>query len=133
MRNTNIHWAHHTWNSREGCDKCGPECIHCYIVRLMRQQHRIAWGHLYLTKTWNDPPAWQKEFDALHSCIRVFACSLSDFFHPGVDNLSVCPDHAPLALSLALPMHSRPAYKCGSPLWRDCAWQIIRDTPIWCI
>jgi protein gp37 len=141
MENSNISWTNDTWNPWVGCDKVAPECQYCYIYREVRKQPdwetgkqpgcrtaplRQPWGKLYLTKTWRDPYAWQKELQA-GTYKSVFTCSLSDFFHAGADDRSVSPQTS--APSLALNMHRRSAVKCGSTLWRDCAWQVIKDTP----
>ena len=101
--NTGISWAHNTQNFWVGCDKIAPECAKCYIGRIIRKQKqdgefRKPWGQVYLTKTWRDPVNWQVEAERKH-CLRVFTCSLSDFFHKAADE------------------------------WRDRAWETIRHTP----
>jgi protein gp37 len=101
--NTGISWAHNTQNFWVGCDKIAPECGKCYIGRIIRKQKqdgefRKPWGQVYLTKTWRDPVNWQVEAEGKH-CLRVFTCSLSDFFHKAADE------------------------------WRDRAWETIRHTP----
>jgi protein gp37 len=135
MENSNISWTHNTWNPWVGCDKVAPECAKCYIGREIRKQvdwqdggQREPWGEVYLTKTWADPYKWQAELPS-DSCKRIFTCSLSDFFHAKVDDRTVCPSSAPAALSLALRQHREVARRGGSTLWRDCAWQVIRETP----
>ena len=61
MENSNIGWTHNTQNFWLGCDKIAPECAHCYIDRTLRRQGRKPWGHLYRTKTWENPIKWQRE------------------------------------------------------------------------
>lgn len=105
MENSNIAWTHNTQNFWLGCDKIAPECAHCYIGRVLRQQQREPWGQLYRTKTWNNPAKWQRQAESQGICYRVFTNSLSDFFHAKAD------------------------------AWREEAWKIIRDTPnlVWLI
>ena len=106
MENSGISWTHQTQNFWQGCDKIAPECAHCYIDRVLRKYGRKPWGQLYLTKsTWNDPWAWEAEAVRRKQYIRVFTCSLSDFFHAKADP------------------------------WRADAWSIIKHTPhlVWLI
>jgi len=114
--------------------------------------NREPWGKVYLTKTWGDPYKWQAELDHANQVLhdvrledmcagktwrdfhgnwyaKVFTCSLSDFFIAAADKRSVCPPGYESALSTALKQHRRPAARCESTLWRDCAWQVIKDTP----
>jgi len=69
------------------------------------RQGREPWGEIYRTKTWNEPAKWQRKAEKDRVCLRVFTCSLSDFFHVKADP------------------------------WRDEAWQIMRDTPnlVWLV
>lgn len=103
--NSLIGWTHHTENFWMGCDKVAPECAKCYIGRVLARQGRKPWGNLYRTKTWKEPARWQKWAEQNDVYLRVFTCSLSDFFHQGADP------------------------------WREEAWAIIRDTPnlIWLV
>jgi protein gp37 len=88
---TGISWAHNTWNPWVGCDKVAPECAHCYIDRIIRKQKedgefRKPWGEVYRAKTtWRSPVKWQVEAAANGQMLRVFTCSLSDFFHRDAD------------------------------------------------
>jgi len=144
MKDSHISWTHHTFNPWVGCDKVGPECAMCYIEREIRKQidwqshlPRLPWGELYLTQTWNDPPKWQSELEKMNTnkliYSRVFTCSLSDFFHAKVDQRTIASHglsqlNPPLS-GHGLSMHTIPATRAKSDRWRDCAWQIIRDTP----
>jgi protein gp37 len=105
MENSGISWTHNTQNFWVGCDQIAPECAHCYIDRSLIKQGREPWGNVYRTKTWNDPYRWEKECRRENYAIRVFTCSLSDFFHKKADP------------------------------WRDQAWSVIKDTPhlVWLI
>jgi protein gp37 len=104
---TEISWAHHSMNFWAGCDRISPECANCYISRIpffnaSRPSHG---GGLYkLPAQWSKPLKWQREIDDMRLlngdvCLRIFSCSISDFFHAGADE------------------------------WRPEAWNIIRDTP----
>lgn len=154
MKDSHISWTHHTFNPWVGCDKIAPECAHCYIDREIRKQvdwqspvkvggtapQRKSWGEVYLTKTWEDPHRWQSELQKIMQSrtftdphgdkliySRVFTCSLSDFFHAKVDDRMIDQN------AQSMPMHRTVAYHVTKNIprasWRDCAWQIIRDTP----
>ncbi len=97
MENTGISWAHQTQNFWLGCDKIAPECRACYINEWIRKFGYKAWGELHRTKTtWGDPKLWEHECAVHDYAMRVFTCSLSDFFHVKADP------------------------------WRDEAWEIIK-------
>lgn len=100
-RNDGISWTHDTFNPWEGCDKVSAACAHCYIGRILRQHHREPWGQLYRTgkAVWNKPRRWEKELAGTDQHLRMFTCSLSDFFHVKADG------------------------------WRPEAWQTIKNTP----
>jgi protein gp37 len=130
-----ISWCYDTWNPFVGCQQCADECLHCYIERELRKQKdwqspldhkpfRQPWGQVYLTQTWRDPYKHQRELDGTNLCRRLFTCSLSDFFIALADKRTVAD-----AEGKVLAMHQEPAGRCGSNMWRDCAWQVIRDTP----
>jgi len=115
---------------------------------------RKPWGELYLTKTWGDPYKWQNEInqhdmlirrlpsnEPFGKCRRVFTCSLSDFFHSQVDKRTIITSalkgyENKVVVQNTLAQHRRPHTNMSpnssegqSPLWRDCAWQVIKDTP----
>lgn len=99
-RNSGISWTHDTWNPWLGCDKVSEECLHCYIGRELRKQHREPWGKVYRAiTTWRKPEKWQRDLQTTNIYMRMFTCSLSDFFHAKADD------------------------------WRDEAWHIIHNTP----
>lgn len=151
MKGSLISWTHNTFNPWVGCDKIAPECAHCYIDREIRKQkdwqssqmdwkksHRLPprpprkpWGEVYLTKTWQDPYEWQSELKKMNSdklvYSRVFTCSLSDFFHAKVDHRTIAWNG--VSGRRGLPMHTSVADRAKSDKWRDCAWQVIRETP----
>jgi protein gp37 len=99
--NSGISWTHHTQNFWLGCSKIAPECGHCYIDRMLRKMGREPWGQLYKTSEglWKNPAKWERKAAARGKSLRIFTCSLSDFFHQDADQ------------------------------WRPEAWKMIRDTP----
>ncbi len=134
----------------------------CNIQPEPKAPKRQPWNFVYLTKTWNNPHKWQQklveEMTALNRppgyavnpdlpnngrpevrnpklrCIRVFTNSLADFFDAAADNKRVVPASCGAA-KMAEKQHRGPAQRCGSLKWRDCSWQVIRDTPhcVWLI
>jgi protein gp37 len=90
--------AHHTWNPWVGCTKVSAGCANCYMFRQQRE-----YGHdptvLRRTKTWNNPPKWQRAADKGGRTEFVFTCSWSDWFHEGADG------------------------------WRDEAWAVVKRCP----
>ncbi len=103
--NSGISWTHNTQNFWVGCDKVAPECAKCYIGRILHKQGRDPWGQVYRTQTWDEPWRWEKEATRNEQALRVFTCSLSDFFHVKADP------------------------------WRREAWALIKRTPhlVWLI
>ncbi len=95
--NSKIGWTHHTFNPWWGCDKVSAECLHCYIDGIMRRAGYEPFTGPMLTKTWLNPPKWQRKAEQLGKRYRVFTCSMSDFFHQGAD------------------------------AWRPDAWRLIRE------
>lgn len=97
-RQTGIHWTHRTWNPWRGCHKVSPGCARCYMFREQRR-----YGHdptkVTRTKTWCDPPRWNREAEAAGRKFLVFTCSWSDFFIEDADP------------------------------WRPEAWDVIRRCP----
>ena len=90
---TGISWADSTWNPWQGCSKVSPGCKNCYMFRDMGRFGRDpSVVRRSSTATFRKPYSWSRPS-------RVFACSWSDFFHPGADE------------------------------WRDDAWDVIRTTP----
>jgi protein gp37 len=103
--NSGISWTHNTQNFWLGCDKVAPECAKCYISRILSKQGREPWGEVYRTHTWGEPWKWEAEATRDNWALRVFTCSLSDFFHVKADP------------------------------WRREAWAIIKRTPhlVWLV
>ncbi len=100
METSNISWTDGTWNPWYGCDKVGPECQNCYIGRILRRRGLEPWGHVYRAKTtWSLPLRMQKRAETEGKRLKLFTCSLSDFFHRKADQ------------------------------WRPDAWQVIQQCP----
>jgi protein gp37 len=88
---------------------------------------RDPWADIYLTKTWEDPYAWERELAGTNRQVRVFTCSLSDFFHADVDGRRFDEE----GYGTWLKQHRISGGKGGlyHTHWRDAAWQVIKDTP----
>ena len=97
--NSGIGWTDHTHNFWQGCNKVSEECRHCYIDGIMRRAGRVPFGGPMRTVNWSNPHRWERQAQRQGRRIRVFTCSMSDFFHPGADE------------------------------WRDEAWDVIRECP----
>lgn len=104
-RETAIQWCDATHNFWSGCAKVTAGCDHCYAERLMQRFGR-DFGTVTRApaKRFGEPLAWEKRLVAQAAGmqimpLKVFTCSMSDFFHPAAD------------------------------AWRDDAWAIIRQTP----
>ncbi len=96
-QNSKIGWTDHTHNFWWGCHKVSEECRFCYIDGIMRRGGYEPFKGPMRTKNWDNPSRWQRQAERSGMRLRVFTCSMSDFFHPGADN------------------------------WRDEAWRVIRD------
>src|SRR4051812_3654959 len=76
--------THRTWNPWRGCTKITPGCANCYMFR-----QQAAYGNdpavVVRTKTWGDPPRWQRKAAAEGRTELVFTCSWSDWFHEAAD------------------------------------------------
>lgn len=103
--NSKIGWTTHTVNFWTGCNKVSAECANCYIGPLMRRRGAEPFNGPIRTaqSTWKKAFQFNREAIATGETVRIFTCSMSDFFHDGAD------------------------------AWRDEAWQVIRecDQVIW--
>lgn len=100
MENSKIGWTTHTMNFWWGCHRVSEECRHCYIDSIMRRAGREPFNGPMRTSAalWKQPFRWHRNADvSAAQRLRVFTCSMSDFFHPGAD------------------------------CWRNEAWQVIKD------
>ncbi len=84
--NTNIEWAHHTFNPWIGCTKVSPACDHCYAEADFATRRKVVqWGAGQPRKrtapsTWAMPIKWNAEAERLGVRYRVFCASLADVF-----------------------------------------------------
>lgn len=97
--NSGIGWTDHTMNFWQGCHKVSTECQHCYIDGLMKLAGRQPFNGPMRTVDWSKPAKWNRQAAKAGRRLRIFTCSMSDFFHEGADQ------------------------------WRPEAWQVIRDCP----
>ena len=80
MTKTKIEWADRVWNPTTGCTKVSAGCKHCYAERIAGR----FWGERKFTDVQLHPERldmplhWSKPS-------RVFVNSMSDLFHPDVD------------------------------------------------
>lgn len=81
MTKTSIEWATDVWNPVTGCSKVSEGCRHCYAERVAGR----FWGDRKFTdvrvhpERLDQPLHWKKPR-------RVFVNSMSDLFHPVVDD-----------------------------------------------
>jgi protein gp37 len=81
MGKTSIEWADRVWNPVTGCSKVSQGCKNCYAERIAAR----FWKGRPFTKVvcnpgkLDDPASWYKPR-------RVFVNSMSDLFHPDVDD-----------------------------------------------
>lgn len=85
MKNSKIGWTDHTLNPWWGCNKVSDGCLNCYISPIMRFAGYEPFDGPMRTQTWRQPPKWNRDADESRTRLRVFTCSMSDFFHPGAD------------------------------------------------
>lgn len=83
--NTQIEWAHHTFNAWIGCTKVGPGCDNCYAADLAQARLGVPWGpgqprRHTAASTWKQPRAWDRRAAKLGIRYRVFCSSLADVF-----------------------------------------------------
>lgn len=97
--NSKIGWTDHTHNFWWGCHKVSEECRFCYISGIMRRGGYEPFNGPMKTKNWAKPRQWNRAAAETGTRLRIFTCSMSDFFHPGAD------------------------------AWRPDAWKVIRDAP----
>ncbi|MCA9032726.1 MAG: DUF5131 family protein, partial [Planctomycetaceae bacterium] len=95
--NSGIGWTDHTMNFWWGCNKVSTECQRCYIDGIMRRAGKKPFHGPMRTVDWSKPAKWDRQAARAGRRLRIFTCSMSDFFHDGADP------------------------------WRPEAWQIIRD------
>lgn len=94
-KNSSISWTDATWNVARGCTKVDEDCKYCYMYRDSFNSTRYNPLQIERTKTVFNLPLKLKE------PTRIFTSSLTDFFHPEIDNyrheaweiIRKCPQH----------------------------------------
>lgn len=92
---SSIQWTDATWNIARGCTKVDEDCKFCYMYRDSFDSTRYNPLQVVRTKTVFDLPLRLKEPS------KIFTCSLTDFFHEGIDSyrneawdiIRKCPQH----------------------------------------
>ncbi|WP_028492654.1 phage Gp37/Gp68 family protein [Thioalkalivibrio sp. ALE19] len=84
--NTNIEWAHHTFNPWIGCTKVGPGCDNCYAERWAsnRASKPVHWGpgeprRRTAESNWNTIRRLERRNAEAGTRERVFVASLADW------------------------------------------------------
>ncbi len=95
--NSKIGWTDHTHNFWWGCNKVSEECRFCYISGIMKRGGHEPFNGPMRTKNWSNPTRWNRKAEVNGQRLRIFTCSMSDFFHKSAD------------------------------AWRGDAWQVIRE------
>ena len=131
MQVTSISWCDYTWNPITGCSYAGPECTNCFAERLSLE-------HGWSDSQWLPGNADENvtvhpnrldepnEFDYPDGFGRIFVYSMSDLFHPLVDEAVIekvvatareYPEHVWIFLT------KRPERAAALGLdWPDNAW-----------
>lgn len=140
-----IEWTDATWNILVGCSRVSPGCDHCYAIgvahRGMSPQHRGLTIHPEGERVdWNgqinevphlldQPLRWRRPR-------RIFVNSLSDLFHPDVDEGFIGSVWNTMALS---PQHTfqiltkRPQRMAKLlTAWAAGGWMWRRSDMMWC-
>jgi len=87
MENSKIGWTDHTWNPWWGCNKVSAACEHCYIGPIMEYSGNEPFQGPMRTSpnSWKKPTCWNRAAGRDNRRLRVFTCSMSDFFHARAD------------------------------------------------
>jgi protein gp37 len=83
MQDTNIEWAHHTFNPWQGCTKVSAGCKNCYAAARSARFKQDNWGAEKpripaSENTWKQPLAWNEEARRTGVRKQVFSSSLAD-------------------------------------------------------
>lgn len=91
-KNTEISWAHHTFNPWWGCEKVSDACAHCYAETWAKRCGKAVWGkeaprRFFGEKHWAEPLRWNAEAEKVGERKRVFCASMADVFEDRDDTL----------------------------------------------
>jgi protein gp37 len=88
---TGISWTHHSFNPWIGCSEISEGCAFCYAKKLATGKMGLkVWGRRkprHVTKTWDQPPRWNRQAIAAGERRRVFCASMADVFEDREDLL----------------------------------------------
>jgi protein gp37 len=85
-KDTEIQWAHHTFNTHWGCEKVSAACRSCYAETFSKRLGLKLWGgddtqrRFFGDKHWNEPLKWNRAARAAGERHRVFCASMADVF-----------------------------------------------------
>jgi protein gp37 len=92
---SSIEWTDETWNPTVGCSRVSPGCDHCYAIGVAHRAMQPAHEGLTIRRP-GEPTDWTGEVRTVPDRLdvplrwrrprRVFVDSMSDLFHPGVDD-----------------------------------------------
>jgi protein gp37 len=81
MNRTRIPWCDYTWNPIVGCSPASEGCANCYAAAINKRFH-LPWGSPRVMPQRFEQPA------RLLRPSRIFVCSMSDFYHESVDDVT---------------------------------------------
>lgn len=87
MAETNIEWAHYTFNPWRGCTKISDGCKNCYAEKMSGRNHKVlgVWGKngtrpIAAESYWKQLLKWNRDAEIAGERRRVFCGSLMDIF-----------------------------------------------------
>ena len=84
MQNTNVEWAHKTWNPMHGCTPISRGCNYCYAARMARRLRAMAMkGYESGFKVTLERGKLGEPLK-IKKPSRIFVCSMGDLFHKDV-------------------------------------------------
>ena len=88
LTQTRIGWTDYSWNPVHGCSKVSPGCDNCYAETVSRRfgQTKSEWIGANVDENITLKPVKLKDPYRLKVPSRIFVNSMSDAFHPAVDD-----------------------------------------------
>ena len=108
---TGIEWADATWNPTVGCSIVSPGCTHCYAMKMAARLEAMGvQAYAGLTEgagaaaVWKGTPRVASDRTMLQPLLwsrprRIFVNSMSDLFHPDLDDETIDRVFAVMALA----------------------------------